>query len=105
MNIHSNNSESEQQFLAPGEENPSEKGKHILLNNHTNSQGITQGPMIGSRTNEKSSLVVQWLKIPCQARGHGFDPWSWKIPHAMGATKPVNRNYRACALELASRNY
>ena len=29
------------------------------------------------------SLVVQWLKKSAlQCRGHGFDPWSEKIPHA-----------------------
>ena len=24
----------------------------------------------------------------CQCRGHGFDPWSEKIPHAMGQLTP-----------------
>ncbi|KAJ8786649.1 hypothetical protein J1605_006138 [Eschrichtius robustus] len=28
----------------------------------------------------------------CQCRGHGFDPWSGKIPHA-GATKLVGHSY------------
>ena len=28
-----------------------------------------------------TSLVAQWLRI---RRGWGFDPWSRKIPHAMG---------------------
>ena len=28
----------------------------------------------------QTSLVVQW----CQRRGHGFNPWSRKIPHALG---------------------
>ena len=35
-----------------------------------------------------TSLVVRWLRIhlqkkkksTCQCRGHGFDPWSRKIP-------------------------
>ena len=39
----------------------------------------------------------------CQCRGHGFDPWSGRIPHA--TTKPVCHNYCACALELVSHNY
>ena len=30
-----------------------------------------------------ASLVAQWLRSACQCRGHGFDPWSRKIPHAM----------------------
>ena len=24
----------------------------------------------------------------CQCRGHRFDPWSWKIPHAVGQLSP-----------------
>ena len=31
----------------------------------------------------QTSLVVRWLRI-CQCRGHDFDPWFWKILHAMG---------------------
>ena len=38
-------------------------------------------------------------------QGHGFEPWSGKIPHAAGATKPVRHNYWACALEPVSHNY
>ena len=41
----------------------------------------------------------------CQCRGRGFDPWSQKISHASGATKPVRHNDWACALEPTSRNY
>ena len=29
-----------------------------------------------------ASLVVQWLRIRLPMLGHGFDPWSGKIPHA-----------------------
>ena len=29
----------------------------------------------------------------CQCRGHRFNPWSRKIPHAIGAAKPVRHNY------------
>ena len=31
-----------------------------------------------------TSLVVQWLKIIYQCSRHEFDPWSGKIPHALG---------------------
>jgi len=34
-----------------------------------------------------TSLVTQWLKPACQCRGHRFNPWSGKIPHASGMTK------------------
>ena len=47
-----------------------------------------------------TSLVVQWTS---QREGHGFDPWSGKMPH-VEQLKPVHRNYRsprpgACALQ------
>ena len=29
-----------------------------------------------------ASLVAQWLRICLLIRGHGFEPWSGKIPHA-----------------------
>ena len=39
-----------------------------------------------------------------QHREHWFDPWSGKISHAVGVTKPVCHNYWACALEPVSCN-
>ena len=30
----------------------------------------------------RTSLVVAWLRIICQYRGHEFDTWPRKIPHA-----------------------
>ena len=35
-------------------------------------------------TQQGASLVVQWLRICLAMPGHGFDPWSRKIPHASG---------------------
>ena len=35
-----------------------------------------------------TSLEVQWLRIACQCRGHGFEPWSGKIPHAAEQLSP-----------------
>ena len=35
-----------------------------------------------------TSLVVQWLRSHLSMRGYGFDPWSWKIPHAMEQLSP-----------------
>ena len=35
-----------------------------------------------------TSLVVQWLRIACQCRRHGFEPWSRKIPHAAEQLSP-----------------
>ena len=31
-----------------------------------------------------ASLVVQWLRIALQCKGHWFNPWSRKIPHFLG---------------------
>ena len=31
----------------------------------------------------ETSLVAQWIRIACQCRGHGFDPYSGKITHAV----------------------
>ena len=33
-------------------------------------------------------LVVQWLRIRLPMQGHGFDPWSGKIPHATEQLSP-----------------
>ena len=33
-------------------------------------------------TQSRASLVAQWLRIFLPFRGHGFEPWSGKIPHA-----------------------
>ena len=46
-----------------------------------------------------TSLVAQWIRI-CQCRGHGFDPWPEKIPHAAEKLSPWTTccNYRSlCA--------
>ena len=34
-----------------------------------------------------ASLVVQWLRMH-QCMGHGFEPWSGKIPHATEKLSP-----------------
>ena len=47
-------------------------------------------------------LVCQWLRSTCHCRGHSFDPWFGKIPHAQGPlssctkiTKPASPRARA----------
>ena len=33
--------------------------------------------------------MVQWFKIHPPVQGaHGFDPWSWKMPHALEQLNP-----------------
>ena len=34
------------------------------------------------------SLVVQCLRIHLPQRGHGFEPWSWKVPRAVEQLSP-----------------
>ena len=44
-----------------------------------------------------------WLsgkESTCQYRGHGFDPWSRKIPHATGQLSPCATTPKACELQL-----
>ena len=47
------------------------------------------------RIQARTSLLAQWLRICLQIQGHGFDPWSGKIPHAMGVTEPMRCNSRS----------
>ena len=47
---------------------------------------------------KRTSLVVQWMGV-CQRRGHGFDPWSRKIPCAVNKLKSMLHDYGDCALE------
>ena len=35
-----------------------------------------------------TSLVAQWLRIRLPMQGHGFEPWSGKIPHATDQLNP-----------------
>ena len=40
--------------------------------------------------------LPRWLsgkESACQFPGLRFDPWSWKSPHACGATKPKYHSY------------
>ena len=47
---------------------------------------------------EGTSLVVQWLRICLQCKGHGFDPGSGKIAHAEGHLNPAPL-LLSCAVE------
>lgn len=57
-----------------------------------------------SKTWLRSSLVIQWLRLPrSQCRGHGVSPWLGEIPHAMlhgVATK--KKSWPSWALQLIS---
>ena len=52
-----------------------------------------------------TSLVAQWLRICLPIQGTQVQSLVREDPTCHGATKPVCRNYWACALEPASHNY
>ena len=75
--------------------------------------GCRRGGPQGIREEEKSwksrSLISRWLGLSrwrsgwesaCQCRGHGFEPWSGKIPHAAEQLSPC-----ATTTEPASHNF
>ena len=47
-----------------------------------------ESDLLNSNPGSRTSLVVQWLRIACQRRGHRFDPWVGKIPRAAGQQSP-----------------
>ena len=51
-----------------------------------------------------ASLVAQWLRIRLPMQGTWVRALVREDPTCCGAAKPVCHNYRACALEPASRN-
>ena len=71
-----------------------------------NSAATNTGVLISlQEPKNRTSLVVQWLRIRLPRQG----TWVWALvqedPTCRGATKPVRHNYWACALEPASHNY
>ena len=69
----------------------------------------------GQDTNcQNLSLKVHQMGLPwwfngkesaCQCRRHRFDPWSGRIPQALGTAKSGRHNFWACTLEPRNRNY
>ena len=69
----------------------------------------------GQDTNcQNLSLKVHQMGLPwwfngkesaCQCRRHRFDPWSGRIPQALGTAKSRHHNFWACTLEPRKRNY
>ena len=54
--------------------------------------------------NTGSSLVAQWLRICLTMQGHGFEPWSGKIPRAAEQLSLCTTTTEP-ALEHVSHNY
>ena len=53
----------------------------------------------------EASLVVQWLRIHLPMQGTWVQALVWEDPTCRRETKPVCRNYWACALKPMSHNY
>ena len=58
------------------------------------------------------SPVAQWIRIHLLMQGHGFDPWSGKVPHATEqvtpcttTTEPALYSSHATTTEPACCNY
>ena len=60
---------------------------------------------LGTKPKARASLVAQWLRIHLPMQGTRVQTLVREDPTCHGATKPVRRNYWACALEPASHNY
>ena len=54
---------------------------------------------------QRASLVVQGLRICLAMQGTPVPSLVWDDPTCHRATKPMQHNYWACALEPRSRNY
>ena len=47
-----------------------------------------EGKAVYLKRVKRTSLVIQWLRIPLPMQGNGFDPWSGKIPRATEQLSP-----------------
>ena len=67
-------------------------GKNTGVVCHSLLHGIlpTQGTNLGLLKRQADSLPSEpsGKEFTCRCRGHGFDPWFWKIPHAVGQLSP-----------------
>ena len=53
----------------------------------------------------RASPVAQWLRIRLPMQGTRVQALVWEDPTCHVATKPMHRNYWACALEPTCHNY
>lgn len=50
----------------------------------------SEGPMKGNLRNKRRTGISLVVQSACHCRGHGFDPWSGKIPQATGQLNPCS---------------
>ena len=77
------------------------KWSHSLLNNGVNRHNF-------SWCDAKISVGLPWWRSgwesACQCRGHGFEPWSGKIPRAAGQLGPWTTTTEPARLEPVLHN-
>ena len=67
------------------------------------------GPLLGFYSQEPqngyegAALMVEWLTA-LQCKGHQFDPWSKKIPHALGQLRLSTTTTEACTPSACARH-
>ena len=69
--------------------------------------GIHHFPMITKFINSRTGGLPWWRsgwESACQCRGHGFEPWSEKIPHAVEQLGPWATTTEPARLEPVLRN-
>ena len=67
----------------------------------------TEEEQVASNTREKISGLPWWRsgwESACQCRGHGFEPWSGRIPHAAEQLGPCATTTEPARLEPVLRN-
>ena len=85
------------------------KNQNIKQKQYCNkfNKDFTNGPHKKKKIFKKkrTSLVAQWLRIRLPTQGTRVRALVQEDPTCRGATKPMNHNYWACALQPMSQNY
>ena len=66
---------------------------------------IKWGSLLQVRSQNRVSLVAQWLRIHLPMQGTQVRALVQEDPTCCGATKPLHHDYWACALEPTSHNF
>ena len=74
------------------------KGGRTSWLSRKRTRGQTLSPLVsGEKAPKRVSLVAQWLRICLLMQGTRVRALVWEDPTCRGATRPVSRNYWACA--------
>ena len=68
----------------------------IINTNVTNQNNKNKSPQtVHLKSQQETSLWSGGRESACQCRGHGFNPWSGKIPHVVGQLSLCTTNTEA----------